>query len=621
MQKRSLAISLVTGIICTVANADIANLTSDITSTEVNMAPTFRSQLATPAFQRPIKPSDLNHHATGGTGMYTINLSGRYFITQDLRPAPTVDNSYVIHITTSNVNLHMNHKTISRNQDASSGTGLTAISTDANLYNIQILDGIVQGRSNNDKYIGTGINIGSGSRMVTLRNVKVNQCNVAGITATSTNDLEISDCSANECTGSAATNGLSLTSCSDTIIKNSLFNKNTTSSGKAVGVLLTSCTNTSLNNCYAGSTSTTSSGTNAYGIELSSCSNCSFTDCFANGNSSASGDAAGFIIGASPVNSFTNCSSSYHQATGGDALGFDIQASSNSCTFEDCKSSNSSAVSSGGIVYGFKIAADGNYLNNCIANKNNATHSTGGNTYGMYLSSSDSNRIINSQMNNATSTGANSYGAYLTSCTNTSFTNCQAKGNVATPDDSEAVGFFSNAGSVNRFESCTANGQTCSGTTGGSNQLAAGFKFQGNESRSQIISSETVGNNGGGGSSSRAYGIFLAGTSSATDCIVKDTLMAHNTVSAGRNYGFYDGANSISTVLLNNTSINHGQCLVSATLNASNQFLDVVNSGMNYFYNHDGTGDDPRFTIAEAPKYNLTSISTSVGGWESISLY
>ena len=42
---------------------------------------------------------------------------------------------------------------------------------------------------------------------------------------------------------------------------------------------------------------------------------------------------------------------------------------------------------------------------------------------------------------------------------------------------------------------------------------------------------------------------------------------------------------------------------------------------MNYYYNHAGSGNDPRLVIAEAPKYALTSISTSVGMWENISLY
>lgn len=619
MQKKSLA-ALLVGAICSTflasANDNLENM-SDID------APKYRGSkvITTPAFQNPIKPSDLNHHAA--TGMYTIKLSGRYYVTQDLRPSPSNNNSYVVHITSSNVSLNLNNKTIVRNMDGSTGTGLTAILVASNLYNIQVLDGIIQGKNNHatTQYIGTGVTISSGCRMVNLDNIKVNQCNVAGIVGTSTKNLNISECSANECSGSAALNGLSLTSCDDVVIKDSAFNQNTTTSGKAVGVLLTSCTNVVMSDCYASSTETTSSGTHAYGIELSSCSNCSFENCLTNGNTSSSGDATGFVLGASPVNSLKNCSSSYHQATGGNTTGFDIQSSSDSCILENCTSSSSSALSSTGIVYGFKIAADGNYLNDCIANKNVASHATSGAAYGFYLSSSDSNRLENCQMNNNRSNAADAYGMYLTSCSSTHALNSQAKGNTATADDKEAVGFFSNAGSVNRFENCIANGQVCSGSTGGSSQLAAGFKFQGAEARSQIISSEAVGNNGGGGASSNAYGIFFSGTSATTDCIVKNNELAHNTASAGRKYGFYDGSTAISTVLLNNTAINHGQCLVSATLNASNQFLDTQNSGMNYFYNHAGTGDDPRLAIAEAPKYALTSISTSVGGWESISLY
>ncbi len=673
MQKKTmilLSLALLANAFNSKADLSSTNLTTENFDDQL----VHRTQPTTPAFQYPIKPSDLNHHATSSNGMYTINRSGRYYLSQDLMPSPSSTGVYAIRISVSNVTLDLNGKTVARNPDIHTGTGLTAIQIDSGMFNVRIANGYIQGKNNNNQYIGTGINVATGCKLITLHNVQVNQCNVAGIVAASTNNLTIENCTANECSGSAALNGLSLTSCNDAIIKDSNFNLSTTSSGAANGALFTSCTNLNLDNCHASNTSTTSSGTTAYGLQFSSCSDCiiknckatntaaittgigmlvsscsdchfnnldtsissgttalsisiassqscSFENCLANRNTSSSGVAAGIRLSSSPVNSFTNCTTNYHSATGGEAIGFDIQSGSNNCLLTNCILSYNTAASSTYAAYGAKVGAQNIEFNNCSANRNNASHASGSNAYGFYFSSSNQNRLDNCHANNNISAGASAYGHYLTASANNLITNCQAVGNDAQTDNFEAVGFYSTAGTNNRFEGCIANGQICDGSTGGSSQLAAGFKFQSSETRSQILSCEAIGNNGGGGASSHAYGVFFSGTSAATSCIIRNTTMAHNIVSAGRNYGFYDASSAVTTTLIANTSIGHGQCLVSATLNASNQFVDTANTGMNYYYNHAGTGDDPRNAIAEAPRYNINSISTSVGGWENISLY
>jgi hypothetical protein len=673
MQKKAL-------ILLSLVNLANFNLEADNSSTELiteewDNGVVHRNQPTTPAFQYPIKPSDLNHHATASNGMYTINRSGRYYLSQDLMPSPSNTGVYTVRISACNVTLDLNGKTITRNPDNHAGTNLTAIQIDTGMFNIRIANGYVQGKNNNNQYIGTGINIAADCKLVTVHNVQINQCNVAGIVAASTNNLTLESCTANECTGSAALNGLSLSSCNDVIIKNSNFNLNTTSSGAAIGANFSSCTNVNLDNCQASNTSTTSgSGTTAYGFQFSNCSDCviknckatntaaittgigmlvsscsdchfsnldvsitsgttalgisvassqscSFDDCLVNRNTASSGAAVGIRLASSPVNSFTNCTTNYHSATSGEAIGFDIQSGSNNCILKNCTLSYNTAASSTYAAYGAKVAAQNVEFNDCHANRNNASHATGSNAYGFYFSSSDQNRMDNCRANNNISAGANAYGVYLSNCANNLILNTQAIGNNAQTDNLEAVGFYSTGGDANRFESCIANGQLCDGSTGGSSQLAAGFKFQSSETRSQILSCEAIGNNGGGGASSHAYGVFFSGSSAASSCIIRNTIMAHNIVSAGRNYGFYDASTAVSTTLIGNTSIGHGQCLVSATLNASNQFIDTANTGMNYYYNHAGTGDDPRNVIAEAPRYNINSISTSVGGWENISLY
>ncbi|HLB40226.1 MAG TPA: hypothetical protein VJJ83_00400, partial [Candidatus Babeliales bacterium] len=177
-----------------------------------------------------------------------------------------------------------------------------------------------------------------------------------------------------------------------------------------------------------------------------------------------------------------------------------------------------------------------------------------------------------------------------------------------------ATGFYSTSGTANEFCNCRAISNTAPGTTTAAG-VAAGIYLNG-EARSQILAcncsasstSTTATTN-----TSTAAGIYLV--SSTANTIVRDCLLNFNT-SAYLQYGFYDSAGDTTSVLINNQAAGQGRC--TALLSTSFHFPS--NTPMNFYFQSEGTNENPRNIIVETDNFNWQTISTAVPAWSNISI-
>ena len=403
----------------------------------------------------------------------------------------------------------------------------------------------------------------------------------------------------------------------------------------ATGVYLSGCTDFSFTDMNASNNNSVT----AYGYRLlSSCKACSFVRCGTANNASTAGTCYGFDVADSPGNRYKECYSNNNSAAGGQCSGFRFSGTADANRLENCEALDNSGDAA---TYGFSFeTVDGNQLVNCQANE---TRSTGGDAAGFNFSGSVGNTANACEANHSTcsSTGDNAYGFSLTSSSfNNQFNNCHSSSCATGVADKVAAGFRSNAGKGNIFQNCNSIGHNCAGTgtlsSSAIQQYACGFLFQNGENASRVIKCQADNNDGGAGEGV-GFGVYLEGdndltslsdTSGPVNITVKDCQMSFNTSTGtsgntqGNKYGFYDNHKDTTSVLINNISLGHGRCI--ATLDTSYSFVDPSTSsstsGMNFFFRHTGTDENPANMIHETDIFNWTTLSTSVPLWMNTSI-
>ena len=361
----------------------------------------------TPSFYSGvIHLSDLDTSADSDTGMFTIQSSGRYYVSGDLSLAPGNARVAGIMINADNVLLDLNQTTIfqrvgnsqvgCRGIEVASGkknitikngsiSGLTGngIHVEINCGSVVVEDIIVQSCASsfdatddgNDVYGGILLNGTSGNevRSSILRNVYISQCNASGDTVA----------------------GLSMNYCNNVTVVDSFFNDNraTANDNIASGVFMANCVSCEFKNCEASGNEGDGTG-NGYGFDLSAaCSACSFENCIASNNKGQ--PVYGFYVNGGLYNIFTNCSASYQQANGtavdSSSYGF-YSTDGTGNAFEECRScGNLSGDFAGVIGAGFGLDGTEQYTSilNCVAEANgNVPVGTAGLAYGFDLGSS-----------------------------------------------------------------------------------------------------------------------------------------------------------------------------------------------------------------------------------------
>lgn len=608
--------------------------------------PDSAQALVTPAFQNPIHPEDAS---ASSNPAFDIKSSGRYYLSNDFKIPVTTSGASFIRINADNVTLDMNSKVIAPHAGATQ-TNLVGITVN-DKDNVQILNGTIQcddTDSTPTQRITTGISLGSTATNYSIKvnDVFVNRALTNGITCTNANDISLERVSVNNCSGSAAVTGLSLTTCKNVVLRDCEFNRNTTSSGNCKGISLSGCEDGVFANVISSgnTTSSTSDGDIAIGIGLaSSCKNLIFLNCSASNNASSgqSSDSTmhsmGVEVNASPLNRFEGCTANGNGGSSGsdnNVAGFHVIGASHSCEFVSCEASRnyteqSSATSP--ITNGFRVNGNGAAINNllfndCVANYNEAG-ATSSDAAGFYFSGLASSRVLNCSANKNLADAADSYGFFFNQSSsngnsNNLISDCKAKGNTASTATKNAIGFYSTSGTNNRYVKCKSSGQSAgAGSTSTEGSGGSGFQLV-SETRSQVVNCEAVGNATSTHANAYAYGIYL---SSATNCSVRDCYLAYNTAGAsGKHFGLYDASTATSSLFISNVSVGHGKCLTSVELNASMQWKttsSIPDASQNYFYNHAGTSVNPQNMVHEIPKWNLTTLSTSVKLWENVSIY
>src|SRR3990167_2036688 len=148
--------------------------------------PTPGGEITTPAFQYPIKPSDLKTPLASGDYMYTINTPGRYYIAADVSARVNTNSGYtnatMIYINSTDVTLDLNGKSL-RPATGTNGTnqaGLTGILVAASMSNIVIKNGQINGYGlgGSTSYITNGVAVLAGCRNVTLSDLQI--ANIGG---------------------------------------------------------------------------------------------------------------------------------------------------------------------------------------------------------------------------------------------------------------------------------------------------------------------------------------------------------------------------------------------------------------------------------------------------------
>jgi hypothetical protein len=321
-----------------------------------------------------------------------IAVPGTYVYGIDLEYEPTAPNDSIIRISSSEVILDLNNRSL-KQADGNTQPGLAGVLIDSNLSQVTIKNGLIAGLT------GKGIIVSSGCTDIVLDSIITDSCNLRGISVEGTTlspiqDIEICNCEVeNCCRGATGDYGLLLQNCS-------LFN----------------VVNTKIELC-AGSTS-------VIGFDLSNVTSSIFQSCVSNNNAASSTSATCIGYDLSSTSSaliFEDCDSFVNvaQATGSTVFGYRVASGVNDCSFTGCRVVNHIAASS---VTGFSFTSNArNSLFECIASRNSCVAGT---TTGILFSTCTGNKIFTCRINDNTSVTGTTRGVDFSSCTECFMQDC-----------------------------------------------------------------------------------------------------------------------------------------------------------------------------------------------------
>jgi hypothetical protein len=314
--------------------------------------------LVTPEFQTSISHLDLN---TNGTK--NITKSGYYYLSNDLKFHPTnnfylaehgpITNEYIVddedtqleltpifYISTSNVTLNLNGKTISQSINNETAH-VCAIMIAPNVSNVVIHNGAINELS------GVGIIISEGCCNITIDNMQIAQCAQGGIMALGNNESTASYIQTLCITNTAVSNcdgtdlnwfeledanvydalGVCVQYAQNAYISQCAFtnNEQTTALGKhAFGLKMIGCQSSLVNNCVCNLNFADQENSNAYGMYLFGCDTIEINTCNCNNNESLQGNCSGILLSESSQNRVYQCRTIRNQALNGTACGIEV---------------------------------------------------------------------------------------------------------------------------------------------------------------------------------------------------------------------------------------------------------------------------------------------------------
>jgi parallel beta-helix repeat protein len=305
-------------------------------------------------------------------GPVIIANSGLYVLSDDVEGVV----SSAITITTSDVTLDLNGKTL-----RGANTSVVGIGIAGAFENIVVKNGSIIG------FITRGISVQQGARSLTFENLIISgttqdSLSTVGIVFGNVGStIRTSNIYMRNCHVNANSQGLGATATDDVVMENCTFNQN----GQGIAVI--NCNNWLLQKCQA-SGNTSASGANnsaTFGLTTNAASNWHVLNSDFSFNSNVNRGAGGFI-GLSNTFVFENCTFNNNGATGSAAsLAFGLGLNTTfSSVVRNCIANGNFAVTTTASGFAFTGNGFGNLAENCVAIGNNVT-STSFNAYGFLI--------------------------------------------------------------------------------------------------------------------------------------------------------------------------------------------------------------------------------------------
>lgn len=329
-------------------------------------------QLVTPSFYNGvIHQSDLSTSVGSGSGMFTINKPGRYYVAGDLSLAPANNQVIGIKIATNNVLLNLNSSMIYQ-RTGNAQTGLIGIQVDSNVSNVRICNGTINGLNGSSAadFMGGVVIVRSGAYDVTIEDVVVSNCTssmeeLSGFLLDTCIDVKLINCesinNSNTNPSASGTNGnvagFRLNATSDCLLQNCLASRNVSTDQNSYGIRLADgCVYNQVLNCRALNQASNS-------VNATSCAGFIILDgignlvdgCIAIGNTGGTNVAsigAGFLLGGAEENTILqNCLAQSNSGGTGDGFGIRVDSGVvNSCV-QNCRFFSNTGAANGIGVY------------------------------------------------------------------------------------------------------------------------------------------------------------------------------------------------------------------------------------------------------------------------------
>lgn len=392
---------------------------------------------------------------------YSISTPGTYILTENISSNSQTGASCAIYINSNNVSLDLGGHVLSL---SNSSTNISGILINDSKYNICIKNGFIS------NFTGYGILLQTGSYDITIENLNVNGCILAGVgligsVGSPSYNVVLNECRFCDNVGNSSNDavGLKLSYCHCVEATNCIFNHNYNSNDTydAYGVYASNSHSNIFTNCYASKNSGETVGS---GFHLETCNGWRFDKCYAYENSATDSTASianGFYTNSSQYCTFYQCVAN-GQTCPINSSGFRFDASAVHY-LESCHGSRQSATgnSSSALASGFRLndtSTVGIHLKSCVAQGNKATANTSGIGNGYYSKSIfPYMQGCTAQGNGALSPGtgigfeleSGSQGAIIEACTshqNSSYASGGGSALHLVNNGSNTVSTFSNAG-------------------------------------------------------------------------------------------------------------------------------------------------------------------------------
>lgn len=479
-------------------------------------------------FQGNIKQTELDQSAASGY-MYKINLPGRYYVASDLTFNPTYTGVIGIKISTSNVILDLNSKTLKHIN------GAPVIAGTPSFILIQIDPGVSNVSIFNGKFVSDGTTLATAILLhknetqsandIELSSLTISKFNNGGIIETvlpdptpnaKSNGLTVSNVYISETNGDTAlpASSISIANRNNITVQNSTFNNNIGTSGLELPVQFITCSNLKMSNCDI---SYHNASTQLVTMQIAYCNNVELSYCSSTSNSTTNNPSYlyNYII--------VNCS----------------EIMLNNCIAKNLTGND--------IAVAYYLNGDGLKVNSCRASSVKALN---GEAAGFYTSGNGAEFNKSEAISIAATNTAS--GFKIEGSSNCLFKNCLAQNNNSS--GAIGIGFVdistasTNTGN-NRYEQCTAMGNFSTATS----QTGVGFYFI--NAVNSIINKCTCSNNGNRVGLGAGI-IFDAAGNGCIDCIVSENKLNNNF--GQKKYGFVDWTYPTKTVLMKNMAIGQG---------------------------------------------------------------